>query len=205
MIKGLKICGISDLEILKYILNHQYPPKFIGFISNYRKSKRFVEYEKLEILTNVEKKNTNFVSVLVNPDDKILEKMKKLNFDYYQLYDVGPERTKVIKEKYKMNIITALTIQNQRDVNKYKDYLGITDIILFDGKGYEKSIGFNHQLLNSVPDSINKMIAGNIKIEDIASFENKNIFIDLSGALENEMGKKDIKKINKLLNLAILE
>jgi len=205
MIKGLKICGISDLEILKYILNHQYPPKFIGFISNYRKSKRFVEYEKLKILTNIGKKNTNFVSVLVNPDDKILEKMKKLNFDYYQLYDVGPERTKVIKEKYKMNIITALTIQNQRDVNKYKDYLGITDIILFDGKGYEKSIGFNHQLLNSVPNSVNKMIAGNIKIEDIASFENKNIFIDLSGALENEMGKKDIKKINKLLNLAILE
>ena len=205
MIKGLKICGISDLEILKYILNHQYPPKFIGFISNYRKSKRFVEYEKLEILTNVKKKNTNFVSVLVNPDDKILEKMKKLNFDYYQLYDVGPERKKEIKEKYKMNIITALTIQNQRDVNKYKDYLGITDIILFDGKGYEKSIGFNHQLLNSVPNSVNKMIAGNIKIEDIASFENKNIFIDLSGALENEMGKKDIKKINKLLNLAILE
>ena len=204
MIKGLKICGISDLETLKYILNHQYPPKFIGFISNYRKSKRFVEYEKLKILTNVEKKNINFVSVLVNPDDETLEKIKKLNFDYYQLYDVGPDRTKEIKEKFKINIITALTIQNQRDVNKYKDYLGITDIILFDGKGYEKSIGFDHQLLNSVPNSVNKMIAGNIKIEDIANFENKNIFIDLSGALENEVGKKDIKKINKLLNLAIL-
>ena len=205
MIKGLKICGISDLETLKYILNHQYPPKFIGFISNYRKSKRFVEYEKLKLLTNVEKKNTYFVSVLVNPDDKTLEKIKKLNFDYYQLYDVSPERTKEIKERFKMNIITALTIQNQKDVNKYKYYLGITDIILFDGKGYEKSIGFNHKLLNSVPNSVNKMIAGNIKIEDIASFENKNIFIDLSGALENEMGKKDIKKINKLLNLKILE
>ena len=204
MIKGLKICGISDLETLKYILNHQYPPKFIGFISNYRTSKRFVEYERLKVLTNVEKKNSYFVSVLVNPDDKTLEKIKKLNFDYYQLYDVGPERTKEIKKKYKMNIITALTIQNQRDVNKYKDYLGITDIILFDGKGYEKSIGFDHQLLNSVPNSVNKMIAGNIKIEDIANFENKNIFIDLSGALENEVGKKDIKKINKLLNLAIL-
>ena len=204
MIKGLKICGISDLETLNYILNHQYPPKFIGFISNYRKSKRFVEYEKLKILTNVEKKNTKFVSVLVNPDDELLEKIKKLNFDYYQLYDVGPERTKVIKEKFKINIITALTIQNQRDVNKYKDYLGIADIILFDGKGYEKSIGFNHQLLNSVPNSVNKMIAGNIKIEDIANFENKNIFIDLSGALESEVGKKDIMKINKLLNFAIL-
>jgi phosphoribosylanthranilate isomerase len=203
MIKGLKICGISDLEILKYILNHQFPPKFVGFICNYSKSKRFVEYEKLKILTNVEKKNTNFVSVLVNPNNETLEKIKKLNFDYYQLYDVSPERTKAIKEKFKVNIITALTIQNQRDVNKYKDYLGVADIILFDGKGYEKSIGFNHQLLNSVPNSVNKMIAGNIKIEDISSFKNTDIFIDLSGALESKEGKKDIKKINKLLNLAI--
>tara|TARA_Y100000992_G_scaffold274382_1_gene217208 strand:- start:133 stop:744 length:612 start_codon:yes stop_codon:yes gene_type:complete len=201
MIKGLKICGISDLETLNYILNHQYPPEFIGFISNYRKSKRFVEYEKLKILTNVKKKNTNFVSVLVNPDDETLVKIKKLNFDYYQLYDVGPERTKVIKEKFKMNIITALTIQNQRDVDKYKDYLGIADITLFDGKGYEKSIGFNHELLNSIPNSVNKMIAGNIKIEDILQFKNKNYFIDLSGSLENKNGKKDLEKINKLLNL----
>ena len=203
MIKGLKICGISDLETLKYILNHKYPPKFIGFISNYRKSKRFVEYEKLKILTNIEKKNTNFVSVLVNPDDEILEKMKKLNFDYFQLYDVSPERTKVIKDKYRVNIISALTIKYQRDVDKYRKYLEIADIILFDGKGYEKSLGFDHKLLNKVPNSVNKMIAGNIKIEDISSFKNTNTFIDLSGALENREGKKDIEKINKLLNLAI--
>ena len=203
MIKGLKICGISDLETLNYILNHQYPPKFIGFICNYKKSKRFVEYKKLKILTNVEKKNTNFVCVLVNPDDESLEKLKKLNFDYYQLYDVDPERTKMIKDKYRVNIISALTIKCQGDVDKYREYLGIADIILFDGKGYEKSLGFDHKLLNTVPNSINKMIAGNIKIEDISSFKNTNTFIDLSGALENREGKKDIEKINKLLNLAI--
>ena len=34
--------------------------------------------------------------------------------------------------------------------------------------------------------------------------KNKDFFIDLSGSLENEEGKKDIKKINKLLNLTIL-
>ncbi len=203
MTKGLKICGISDLKTLKYILSHQYPPKFVGFISNYKKSRRFVEYEKLKVLTNVEKKNTYFVSVLVNPNDEMLDLMKNLNFDYYQLYDVNPKRTKVIKEKYKVKIITALTIKNQKDVNEYKNYLKIADIILFDGKGYEKSIGFNHNLLNPVPISINKMIAGNIKIEDIPSFKNKDYFIDLSGCLEDEDGKKDFKKINKLLNFDI--
>ena len=204
MIKGIKICGVSDLETLNFILNHEHPAKFIGFISNYKKSKRYVDNENLRKLLNTNKKNTNFVSVLVNPSDKELEKIKDLNFDYYQLYDVNPERTKNIKEKYNIKIISAFTIANEIDVEKYKNYTGISDIFLFDGKGYEKSLGFDHDLLNSLPNSINKMIAGNIKIDDIPNFKNKDFFIDLSGSLENEEGKKDIKKINKLLNLTIL-
>ena len=200
MVKGIKICGVSDLETLSYILNHQFPPKFVGFITNYKKSKRYVEYEKLKNLVSIKKGNTNFVSVLVNPDDQILEQVKELNFDFYQLYDVNPEKTRIIKEKYEIKVITALTIQSQKDVDKYKDYDEISDLILFDGKGYEKSIGFNHELLNSIPNSVNKMIAGNIKIEDIPNFKNKDYYIDLSGSLENEEGKKDLKKINKLLN-----
>ena len=203
MVKGIKICGVSDLETLSYILNHQFPPKFVGFITNYKKSKRYVEYEKLKNLVSIKKGNTNYVSVLVNPDDQILEQIKELNFDFYQLYDVNPEKTRIIKEKYEIKVITALTIQSQKDVDKYKDYDEISDLILFDGKGYEKSIGFNHELLNSIPNSVNKMIAGNIKIEDIPNFKNKDYFIDLSGSLENEDGKKDLGKINKLLNFKI--
>ena len=202
MIRGIKICGISDLTTLNYILNHSHPPSFVGFICNYRKSRRFVEYENLKILLSHKKNKTYFVSVLVRPDKQILEKIKNLNFDFYQLYDVSPQKTKEIKEKYKVKIITALTIKNKKDVEVYKDYNGISDIILFDGKGYEKSVGFNHQLLDTVPASVNKMIAGNIKIEDIAKFKDKNYFVDLSGALESKEGKKDIVKINKLLNLS---
>ena len=203
MIKGLKICGISDLETLRYILNHQYPPKFVGFICNFKKSRRYVEYSKLKDLVKIKKNGTNFVSVLVDPDDIILEKIKKLNFDYYQLYGVSPQRTRTIKENCNTKIITALTINTHKDVEIYSNYNEISDIILFDGKGYEKSIGFNHELLNFVPNTVNKMIAGNIKIEDIPNFKNRDCFIDLSGSLENEEGKKDLKKINKLLNLAI--
>ena len=203
MAKGIKICGVSDLETLRYIINHQYPPKFIGFITNYKKSRRYVEYEKLKKLVNAKKNEVSFVSVLVEPDDKILEEIKELNFDFYQLYDVSPNRTKIIKEKYNIKVITAITINSQKDVDKYKDYEKISDLILFDGKGYEKSVSFDHELLNSVPNSVNKMIAGNIKIEDIPNFKNKDYFVDLSGSLENEYGKKDLNKINKLLNYAI--
>ena len=201
MIKGLKICGVSDPETLNYILNHNHKPTMIGFITNYKKSKRFVEFEKLKDLINLDKKQVNFVSVLVNPNDEILEKIKDLNFDYYQLYDVSPERTKEIKLKFQKKIITALTISNKDDVIKYKDYTKISDVILFDSKGYDKSESFDHSLLNDVPTELNKMIAGNIQIDDIPNLKNKDFIIDLSGALEDQNGKKDINKIDKLLNL----
>ena len=200
--KGLKICGVSDPKTLNYILNHNQRPTMIGFITNYEKSRRFVEYEKLRELINVDKKNISFVSVLVNPNDEILEKIKDLNFDYYQLYDVDADRTNEIKSKYKIKIITAITVSSKEDVIKYKDYTNVSDVILFDSKGYHKSESFDHNLLDEVPKELNKMIAGNIQIDDIPSFKNKDFIIDLSGALEDENGKKDISKIDKLLNLS---
>ena len=84
-----KICGVSDSKILNFIVNHKYPPQFIGFIVNYPKSKRYVELDKLKELINIDKRKSQFVAVLVKPNDDILEKIKDLKFDYYQIYDVA--------------------------------------------------------------------------------------------------------------------
>ena len=201
MILKTKICGVSDTKTLAYITNHNYPPQFVGFIVNYPKSKRHVNLDDLNELLKIDKKKCLYVAVLVNPDQNILEQIKNLPFDYYQLYDVEPERTKEIKIKYGIKIITALTISGKIDVIKYKNYSEISDIILFDSKGYHKSESFDHNLLDIVPNELNKMIAGNIQIDDISNFKNKNFIIDLSGSLEDDNGKKDIYKIDKLLNL----
>ena len=195
-----KICGIKDSKTLNYIVNHNNPPKFVGFITNYPKSKRYVEHKNLKRLININKKKINFVSVLVSPNDEILEKIKDLNFDYYQLYDVSPEKTKIIKEKYKVKIITALTIENKNDVEEYKKFESISEIILFDSKGYEKSVGFDHQLLNNVSTKVNKMLAGNIRYDDkLDKYSKITDIIDISGSLET-LGKKDTAKIDKFLN-----
>ena len=58
MIKGSKICGISDLDTLNFIINHPYPPQFIGFICNYKKSSRYVNIEKLNQLLILDKKKS---------------------------------------------------------------------------------------------------------------------------------------------------
>ena len=195
-----KICGISDKEVLSFIINHPYPPQFIGFICNYKKSSRYVEVDKLKQLLLIDKKKSNFVAVLVKPDNEVLEKIKDLPFDYYQIYDCTPKQIKFIKNKYKKKIISALTIENKEDVKKYKDFENISEIILFDSKGYEKSMSFDHNLLDEVEDHIEKMIAGNIKIEDVTDFKNKHFILDISGNLESSKGVKDINKIDKFLN-----
>jgi len=139
------------------------------------------------------------VAVLVNPDEDILEKIKNLNFDYYQLYDVTADKTKLIKEKYNKKIISALTIENKNDVERYKSYESISDIILFDSKGYEKSVGFDHELLNDVPNTITRMLAGNIQYDDkLDKYSEITDIVDISGGLETS-GKKDISKINIFL------
>ena len=194
-----KICGVSDDEILNFIINHKFPPKFIGFIVNYPKSKRFVEINKLKKLINIDKKKSKFVAVLVKPSDEILKKIQYLKFDYYQIYDCTPREINHIKKRYNKKIISAITVESKSDLKNYKDFLPFSDIILFDSKGYENSLGFDHNLLNDMPDNFKKMVAGNIKIDDILDFKSKEYIIDVSGTLEDSSGKKSIKKINQFL------
>ena len=200
MIKECKICGISDPETLNYILNCPNPPKFIGFICNYKKSPRFVEIDKLKRLLNIDKKNTKFVAVLVKPNNEILEKIKDLKFDYYQIYDTEPEEIKIIKKKYKIKIISAFTIQNLKDVQKYKLYKEVSDIYLFDSKGYEKSLSFQHSLIKDIKFDKKVMLAGNIQVnDDLENYNNIADIIDISGGVETS-GKKDISKIKIFLD-----
>ena len=63
-------------------------------------------------------KKTFYVAVLVNPDHKILEEIKDLPFDYYQLYDCDPDKIKNIKERYKKKLLSAFTVENSNDVEK---------------------------------------------------------------------------------------
>ncbi len=200
MIKGSKICGISDLDTLNFIINHQYPPQFIGFICNYKKSSRYVEVKKLNELLSVNKKKSNFVAVLVQPDEDILEKIKSLPFDYYQIYDCEPKEIEMIKKKYNKKIITALTIRDESDVQKYHLFSKVTDIYLFDSKGYEKSIAFDHRLIEKISISKPIMIAGNIQINDnLENYKKIADIIDISGGLETS-GLKDKSKIDMFLN-----
>jgi phosphoribosylanthranilate isomerase len=196
----VKICGISDSITLKFLTEHPHSPKFIGFIVNYPKSKRYVEINKLKDLLKIDKKNSSYVAVLVKPDTKILEEIKNLPFDYYQVYDCDPKEIKNIKEIYNKKIITAFTVQSLDDVKKYNLYSDVSDIFLFDSKGYEKSMSFEHELIKNIKFNKEVMLAGNIQVNDeLEKFKKIADIIDISGGVETS-GVKDVSKIEIFLN-----
>ena len=196
----VKICGISDPITLKFLTEHPHSPKFIGFIVNYPKSRRYVETNKLKELVKIDKKNSSYVAVLVKPDTKILEDIKNLPFDYYQVYDCDPKEIKDIKEIYNKKIITAFTVQSLDDVKKYNLYSDVSDIFLFDSKGYEKSMSFEHELIKNIKFNKEVMLAGNIQVNDeLEKFKKIADIIDISGGVETS-GVKDISKIEIFLN-----
>ena len=195
-----KICGISDSKTLEYLIQHSSPPQYIGFIINYPKSKRFVQHDELKELLKIDKNKSKYVAVLVQPDENILEEIKDLPFDYYQVYDCTPTEIKSIKQNYNKKIIVAITVKDQSDVVKYLEYNELADIILFDSKGYEKSMSFDRQLIKNLKINKELMLAGNIQIEDnLQNYKEIADIIDISGGLETS-GLKDILKINIFLN-----
>jgi phosphoribosylanthranilate isomerase len=194
-----KICGISSSEILKYLTGHPNPPQYIGFIVNYPRSKRFVEKNQLKELLRIDKKNSKYVAVLVRPNENILEEIKDLSFDYYQIYDCTPAEIKSIIKKYNKKIIVAITVKDQNDIVKYIEFNELADIVLFDSKGYEKSMSFDHQLIKNLKINKELMLAGNIQIEDnLENFQEIADIVDISGGLETS-GLKDISKIDIFL------
>ena len=194
----VKICGLSTAEQVQTSI--KYGADFCGFILNYPKSHRFIEFEKAKELTKIEKKNTKYVAVLVNPDENELEKFSKLNIDYFQIYgNYNSNLISNIKSKFNKKIIATIQVKNKNDVLNYKQFQDAADIILWDSSGLEYSLDWNFNWIRSVPNNITKMIAGNINIYKLKKILKLADIVDVSGALETNK-VKDIIKIKNFLN-----
>jgi len=194
----VKICGLTTAKQVETCVS--YGANFCGFILNYKKSHRFVDYQTAEQLTQVNKQNTSYVGVLVSPSREELKKFSSLNLDYFQIYaDYSKEQITKIKNNYKKKIILSLQIKQEQDVLKYKAYEKVVDIILFDSSGLHRSLSWNYDWIKQVPSSVTRMLAGNVNIDMLESLKEITDIIDVSGALETDK-VKDLNKIKNFLN-----
>ena len=195
-----KICGLRKKIEVETAIKHG--AAFCGFILNYPNSHRHIQnLEEIKFLTDLKRETTRTVAVLVNPNDTVLEKIKKLKFDFIQLHgDESLDRIKEIKQKYKFKIIKAIKVKLKKDILKYRIYDRDVDILLFDGSGYEKSIAFDHKWLEDVKEKLTPiMIAGNITSEtNLENIPKIVDYVDISGNLETNKKKDLIKIVNFL-------
>ena len=193
-----KICGLSTALQVETCI--EYGANFCGFILNYKKSHRFINYKIAEQLTRINKKNTAYVGVLVDPTFEELKTFSNLNLDYFQIYgNFSTEQIAEIKSKYSKKIIIALQIKKEQDILKYKTYEKVADVILFDSSGLHQSLSWNYNWIKSVPSSIVRMLAGNISLNMLENLKEITDIVDVSGALETDQ-LKDIVKIKKFLD-----
>ena len=195
----VKICGLTTADQVKTCINNG--ANYCGFILNYPKSHRYIQFAKAKELTNIKKINTKYVGVLVNPKNSELEKFSKLNIDYFQIYGNFHHKSILeIRNKFKKKIIVALQVKNRKDVMGYKEFQSIADIILWDSSGLEKSLEWNFNWIKSVPKNVVKMIAGNIDSQKLEKISKLADIVDVSGALETNK-VKDILKIKNFLKI----
>ena len=194
----LKVCGLSNAIEVETCVSDKVD--YCGFILNFPKSHRFVSFNKAKDLTKINKGNSQFVGVLVKPNEQELDKFSKLNLDYFQLYgDYSNSELNRIKEKYGKKIIAAVQVKKKEDIDKYKAISSGSDIILWDSSGYEESLSWDYNWIKTVSTNTERMIAGNITIDKIQDLKGLADTIDVSGALETNK-VKDINKIKEFTN-----
>jgi phosphoribosylanthranilate isomerase len=191
----LKICGINSENIIQTIVQ-KGGCQYLGFVF-YPSSPRNISIEQSKNLTSIVPNTIKKVAILVKPENSIVEKIKD-QFDYLQVYETSPSKSKALKLISNKKIIQAIKVKKEEDINLYKQYIGVTDEFLFDSQAMEKSSIFDWNYLNNI-EIKDWFLAGGIDINNIEQAARITKKLDLNSSLEDTEGKKSIKKVSELL------
>ena len=196
----IKICGLNPTRDVQTCIDLNV--HFLGFVF-YNKSPRNTDLNEIKVLKRYNPKTSHYVSVCVDPTDAFIQKNILGNFEYIQLH--GSETSERVKEINEMGIkvIKAIKVKEQKDVDLYKNYKDVADLILFDSTSMEKSQSIPKNLLSKLPKGEKFGLAGAINLENIREYSQLGFnFLDLSSGLEREnlKGYKDHLKIKNFIN-----
>ena len=191
----LKICGINSKNIIQTIVQ-KGSCQYLGFIF-YPSSPRNLSIEESQKLTSIVPNHIKKVAVLVKPENSFVEKIKD-QFDYLQVYETSPSKSKTLKLISNKKIIQAIKVKKEEDINLYKQYLGIADEFLFDSSAMEKSSIFDWSYLKNI-EIKNWFLAGGININNLENASKISKKIDISSSLEDNPGVKSSKKVSDFL------
>jgi phosphoribosylanthranilate isomerase len=197
----IKICGISNLDVLKELINLNI--NYVGFIF-YSKSPRFADSDFLESFKDIDFKNTKPVCVYVNPDEEYVYKTSSY-FSNPILQFHGDESNDFC-ESFGLEYWKAIRVKEKSDVLKTKLYSSASAILFENHKeGIYGGTGesFDWNWLNDLQEKEQYFIlSGGINSENVHNALSTNSWcIDLNSGVESEEGIKDIELIKNILKI----
>lgn len=192
----VKICGLMEKEHVAVAV--EAGADAIGFV--FAPSKRQITVEKAQELAKDIPSTVLKIGVFVNPTKEELEKAYyEVPLDLIQFH--GNESPDFVQSANYPSI-KALTIRNEEDVERAKQYE--TDFFLFDAPQAGSGITFDWQLMqgNEVPQE-KVILAGGLNAENVveAIQRVKPHMVDVSSGVERN-GVKDNEKIRTFINAA---
>ena len=197
----IKICGISNLDVLKELINLNI--NYVGFIF-YSKSPRFADSDFLESFKDIDFKNTKPVCVYVNPDEEYVYKTSSY-FSNPILQFHGDESNDFC-ESFGLEYWKAIRVKEKNDVLKTRSHSSASAILFENHKeGIYGGTGetFNWNWLNDLEQKEQYFIlSGGINSENVHNALSTNPWcIDLNSGVESEEGIKDITLIKNILKI----
>ena len=195
----IKICGISNIKILKTLISLDID--FIGFIF-YSKSPRFVDNKFLQSIQDIDFKNSRPVCVYVNPDEDYVYETSSC-FDNPILQFHGEEENNFC-ESFGLDYWKAIRVKNKEDLNSISLYSSAQAILLENHK--EGSYGgtgesFNWTILKDIEnDDQNFVLSGGINSKNVDNALKTNSWcLDLNSGVESQEGIKNIELVKDIL------
>ena len=203
----IKICGVKNKEIARHAINAG--ASFVGFIF-YEKSHRNITVENCEQILSDIKDLTIPVAVTVNPDDKLLDDLSRIGFQYIQLH--GQETLEIVKRiklNYDFKIIKAFGISSSEDLEELIKYEPVVEYFLLDSPPQADIQGgtglkFDWKIIENLSITKNFFLSGGLNKDNIISAINlkKTSFFDVSSGVEDSEGIKDKQLITEFIDKA---
>jgi phosphoribosylanthranilate isomerase len=195
----VKICGISNIEILKTLISLDLD--FIGFIF-YSKSPRYVDTKFLQSIEDIDFKYSRPVCVYVNADENyIYETSSYFNNPILQFH--GDEENNFC-ESFGLDYWKAIRVKDKEDLETISLYNSAQAILLENHK--EGSYGgtgesFNWTILKDIEnDDQNFVLSGGINSQNVDNALKTNSWcLDLNSGVESQEGIKNIELVKDIL------
>ena len=195
----IKICGVTDIDILKQLINFNLD--YVGFIF-YSKSPRFVDEAFLEKIQDIDFKDTRPVCVYVNTDEDFIYKTS--SFFNNPILQFHGDEDQNFCETFGLDYWKAIRIKDENDIEKISQYNSASAILLEnhkDGTYGGTGESFNWELLKDIDNDFqNFVLSGGINSENVDNALKTNSWcLDLNSGVESQEGIKDILLIKDIL------